>query len=224
MKKRVWMAIICLCLSAGLPAQDSLKVNTKQIGVEDIVDVLNVMRVKMFHFDLMPFLTDTYEVQVYVEEHEKGKTSKCIELFRMGKNKELLKDSWRYKDLPEDTEVWNKITDLSLFLTSRNDSTTLLTIKVPNAMTANVALKLHPLGKEKVYFYEARPYILRNNPNADSLNIPLILYGSGWVDEQYGFMRFCGEREIDGNDKTGMILSNVPHYYVVGVELHKAAK
>mgnify|MGYP003053995035 CR=1 FL=1 len=207
MKKRVWMAIICLCLSAGLPAQDSLKVNTKQIGVEDIVDVLNVMRVKMFHFDLMPFLTDTYE-----------------ELFRMGKNKALLKDSWRYKDLPEDTEVWNKITDLSLFLTSRNDSTTLLTIKVPNAMTANVALKLHPLGKEKVYFYEARPYILRNNPNADSLNIPLILYGSGWVDEQYGFMRFCGEREIDGNDKTGMILSNVPHYYVVGGELHKVAK
>lgn len=182
------------------------------------------MRVKMFHFDLMPFLVDTYEVQVYVEEHEKGKTSKRIELFRMGKNKELLKDSWRYKDLPEDTEVWNKITDLSLFLTSRNDSTTLLTIKVPNAMTANVALKLHPLGKEKVYFYEARPYILRNNPNADSLNIPLVLYGSGWVDEKYGFMRFCGEREIDGNDKTGMILSNVPHYYVVGVELHKIAK
>lgn len=108
MKKRVWMAIICLCLSAGLYAQDSLKVNTKQIGVEDIVDVLNVMRVKMFHFDLMPFLADTYEVQVYVEEHEKGKTSKRIELFRMGKNKELLKDSWRYKDLPEDTEVWNK--------------------------------------------------------------------------------------------------------------------
>lgn len=224
MKKRVWMAIICLCLSAGLYAQDSLKVNTKQIGVEDIVDVLNVMRVKMFHFDLMPFLADTYEVQVYVEEHEQGKTSKRIELFRMGKNKELLKDSWRYKDLPEDTEVWNKITDLSLFLTSRNDSTTLLTIKVPNAMTTNVVLKLHPLGKEKVYFYEARPYILRNNPNVDSLNIPLVLYGSGWVDEQYGFMRFCGEREIDGNDKTGMILSNVPHYYVVGVELHKAAK
>ena len=41
---------------------------------------------------------------------------------------------------------------------------------------------------------------------------------------EYGFMRFCGEREIDGNDKTGMILSNVPHYYVVGVELHKVAK
>ena len=91
-------------------------------------------------------------------------------------------------------------------------------------MTTNVALKLHPLGKEKVYFYEARPYILRNNPNVDSLNIPLVLYGSGWVDEQYGFMRFCGEREIDGNDKTGMILSNVPHYYVVGVELHKVAE
>ena len=26
-----------------------------------------------------------------------------------------------------------------------------------------------------------------------------------------------------GNDKTGMILSNVPHYYVVGVELHTLA-
>ena len=142
MKKRVWMAIICLCLSVGLPAQDSLKVNTKQIGVEDIVDVLNVMRIKMFHFDLMPFLTDTYEVQVYVEEHEKGKTSKCIELFRMGKNKELLKDFpddfRKYMNLPEDTEVWNKITDLSLFLTSRNNSTTLQTIKVSNAIATNV--------------------------------------------------------------------------------------
>lgn len=40
-------------------------------------------------------------------------------------------------------------------------------------MTANVALKLHPLGKENVYFYEARPYILRNNPNADSLNVSI---------------------------------------------------
>lgn len=85
MKKRVWMAIICLCLSAGLPAQDSLKVNTKQIGVEDIVDVLNVMRVKMFHFDLMPFLTDTYEVQVYVEEHEKGKHPNVSSCFGWGK-------------------------------------------------------------------------------------------------------------------------------------------
>lgn len=224
MKKRLWMAFICLCLSAGLYAQDSLKVNAKQIGVEDIVDVLNVMHVKMFHFDLRPFLVDTYDVQVYVEEHEKGKVPKRIELFRMGKNKELMKDFWRDKNLPENAEVWDKITDLSLFLTSRNDSTTLLTIKIPNVMTTNVALKLRPLGKEKVYFYEDRPYILRNNPDADSLNIPLILYGSGWVDEQYGFMRFCGEREIDGNDKNGMILSNVPHYYVVGVELNKADK
>lgn len=224
MKKRLWMAFICLCLSAGVYAQDSLKVNAKQIGVEDIVDVLNVMHVKMFHFDLRPFLVDTYDVQVYVEEHEKGKVPKRIELFRMGKNKELMKDFWRDKNLPENAEVWDKITDLSLFLTSRNDSTTLLTIKIPNVMTTNVVLKLHPLGKEKVYFYEDRPYILRNNPDADSLNIPLILYGSGWVDEQYGFMRFCGEREIDGNDKNGMILSNVPHCYVVGVELNKADK
>ena len=85
MKKRVWMAIIYLCLSAGLHAQDSLKVNTKQIGVEDIVDVLNVMRVKMFHFDLMPFLADTYEVQVYVEEHEKGKHPNVSSCFGWGK-------------------------------------------------------------------------------------------------------------------------------------------
>lgn len=221
MKKGVGLVFICLCLSAGLYAQDSLKVNAKQIGVEDIVDVLNVMHVKMFHFDLRPFLVDTYEVQVYVEEHEKGKVPKRVEQFRMGKNKELLKDFWSDKDLPEDAEVRDKITDLSLFLTGRNDSTTLLTIKIPNVMTTNVVLKLHPLGKDKVYFYEDRPYILRNNPDADSLNIPLILYGSGWVEEQYGFMRFCGEREIDGNNKNGMILSNVPHYYVVGVELYK---
>lgn len=222
------MAIIGLSLSAGLYAQDSLKVNARPIGLTDVTDVLNVMGVKMFHFDLKPFLADTYEVQVYVEEHEKGKASKRIRQFRMGKNKVSLKDLpadfRKYKNLPEDAEMWNKITDLSLFLTSRNDSTALLTIKVPDAMTTSVRLKLRPLGKEKVYFYESRPYLLRNYLKADSLNIPLILYGSGWVDEKYGLMRFCGEREIDGNDKTGMILSNVPHYYVVGVELHKEGK
>ena len=228
MKKRVWMALTCLCLSVGIYAQDSLRVNMKQIGLADIVDVLNVMQVKMFHFDLRPFLMDTYEVQLYLEEHEKGKASKRIKQFQIGKNKELLKDLpddfRKYINLPENTEVWNKITDLSLFLTSRNDSTTLLTIKAPDAITANVALKLHPLGKDKAYFYEVRPYILRNNLNTDNLNIPLILYGSGWVDEIIGFMRFCGEKEIDGNDKTGMILSNVPHYYVVGIEFHKVNK
>lgn len=65
-----------------------------------------------------------------------------MELCRMGKNKELLKDFpddfRKYMNLPEDTEVWNKITDLSLFLTSRNNSTTLQTIKVSNAIATNV--------------------------------------------------------------------------------------
>ncbi|MEJ8750068.1 MULTISPECIES: hypothetical protein [Phocaeicola] len=60
----------------------------------------------------------------------------------MGKNKELLKDFpddfRKYMNLPEDTEAWNKITDLSLFLTSRNNSTTLQTIKVSNAIATNV--------------------------------------------------------------------------------------
>lgn len=29
MKKRVWMALTCLCLSVGIYAQDSLRVNMK---------------------------------------------------------------------------------------------------------------------------------------------------------------------------------------------------
>ena len=78
------MALTCLCLSVGIYAQDSLRVNMKQIGLADIVDVLNVMQVKMFHFDLRPFLVDTYEVQLYLEEHEKGKASKRIEQFQIG--------------------------------------------------------------------------------------------------------------------------------------------
>ena len=71
-----------------------------------------------------------------------------------------------------------------------------------------MALKLHPLGKDKAYFYEVRPYILRNNLNTDNLNIPLILYGSGWVDEKYGFMRFCGEKVKAFNPDSFLNLSN----------------
>ena len=85
MKKRVWMAIICLCLSVGLPAQDSLKVNTKQIGVEDIVDVLNVMRVKMFHFDLMPFRQIRMKYKYMWSNMRKGKHPNVSSCFGWGK-------------------------------------------------------------------------------------------------------------------------------------------
>ena len=50
------------------------------------------------------------------------------------------------------------------------------------------------------------------------MDIPLVLYGSGWYDEQFDLTRFCGESEIDPGMKSD-ILQYIPHYYIIGADL-----
>ncbi|WP_373151839.1 DUF5041 domain-containing protein, partial [Bacteroides caccae] len=54
------------------------------------------------------------------------------------------------------------------------------------------------------------------------VELTLILYGSAWLDKQHDIIRFCGEREIDPEMKAE-ILKDIPHYFVIGIEL-KAEK
>ncbi len=47
--------------------------------------------------------------------------------------------------------------------------------------------------------------------------IPLFLYGSYYYDQESDVMRFCGEREIDADIYKSSIVSNLLHFYIVGV-------
>jgi hypothetical protein len=53
--------------------------------------------------------------------------------------------------------------------------------------------------------------------------IPLVLLGSAWWDTKFKVFRFCGENEINP-DMSEKFISEIPHFYVIGVEVQKKNK
>lgn len=87
-------------------------------------------------------------------------------------------------------------------------------------------LKLYPVEGETryvSYMYSSRPFRLDAVANADTVEIPLVFFGSGWYDKRFNVTRFCGEREIDPQLQAE-IVKDVPHAYVVGMRLEKKKK
>lgn len=229
MRKYTLAALLCICFAVVANAQEKgRKVIKTEPELSDIYTVLDILHINMYRFDLSAFLTDTYFVNLYIDEYETGKEPKRKRTIRLGKNivplddvPEEHRESFReLKKIPEGKNEWNNITCLSAYITKPNDSTAMFTIHVPGAMRTSQSAKLRPVGEHKTYFYNARPFTFKEIEEKDSLNIPLLLYGSGWVDERFGMIRFCGEKEIDP-DMKAEILSNLPHYYIVGLEMKK---
>ncbi len=91
-------------------------------------------------------------------------------------------------------------------------------VDLNNISTFSLPLELKPLtspfdGKE-TYIYVPRPFIV-GEIKLDTF-IPLVFYGSAWVDKEYGFIRSCGDDELHP-DMPDDIIKNVPHSYVIGV-------
>ena len=84
-------------------------------------------------------------------------------------------------------------------------------------------LKLYPVEGETryvSYMYSSRPFRLDAVANADTVEIPLVFFGSWWYDKRFNVTRFCGESEIDPQLQAE-IVKDVPHAYVVGMRLEK---
>ena len=78
-------------------------------------------------------------------------------------------------------------------------------------------LKL-PNENKLFYSYESRPFVV--DKFEEGKFIPLVFFASYWVDEEYGFFRFCGANEI-GADMGKEYIESTPHYFVIGVEINK---
>ena len=229
MRKYTLATLLCVFLAVVANAQEEgPKVVKTEPEMADIYGVLEALNINLFRFDLSAFLTDVYSVNLYIDEYEKGKEPKRDRTIRLGKNIKSLeeipekhREAFReLKKVPEGQNEWNNIKDVSIYVTKPNDSTAMFTINIPDVMRTNQKVKLHAVGKSKTYFYNVRPFTFKAVEKKDSLNIPLLLYGSGWVDERYDIIRFCGEREIDP-DMKAEILANLPYHYIIGVELKK---
>lgn len=228
MKKLVITLGICASCVCTALSQEKPQVVKVEPQLTDIFSVLDIMDIKIFRFDLTSFLQETYTMSVYIDEYENNKKTKRLRTIQLGENIKSLDDLpekyreefRKEKQVPQGKNEWDEIKELSLYIRKNSDSTAMFTIQVPNVTRMGQQVKLRSVGDFKTYFYQARPFTLQPASTENKIDIPLTLYGSGWVDIKNQVIRFCGESEIDPELKAE-ILSDIPHQYIIGIELEK---
>ena len=230
MKNILLTAAICLLSIYRVQAQPNPQVIRTEPQTSDLFNVLEPMDVCIYHFDLKEFLNEKYKFTAYIDEYSPNKEPKRIYNNNLGNNikslseipEEHQKEFRKIKQIPEGKNEWENIKEISIYLRKQNDSVAAFTINIPEVLIANKRVPLQQLKTENfsTYFYRPRPFKFNATEIKESLEIPLVLYASAWVDEKYKIIRFCGEKEIDP-EMNAKILKHVPHYYIIGIKAEK---
>lgn len=229
------IALLCVVALFGpLRAQDSLRVTPQPIQLEDVVDVLEMNGISIHRFDLRPLLKTHYNVSFYVDEYRHAEKQGRVHSFMFGSNigsvTEYPEEQWEdirreYHLAPNENE-YDLIKAATLVFRVKDDSLVHISISSPDVGRMTKRLKLYPVEGETryvSYMYSSRPFRLDAAANADTVEIPLVFFGSGWYDKRFNVTRFCGESEIDPQLQAE-IVKDVPHAYVVGMRLEKMPK
>ncbi len=234
MKKLITL-LCAVALVGDLRAQDSLRVTTQTIQLEDVIDVLDMNGISIHRFDLQSLLKTHYDITFYVDEYRHAEKQGRVHSFLFGPNigsvTEYPEEQWEavrqeYHLAPNENE-YDRIKSVTLTLQVKDDS--LATISVGSPLLGRMSkssLKLYPVeGYTQAinYMYDSRPFRLESVTDGDTVEIPLVFFGSWWYDKRSNFIRFCGESEIDPQLQAE-IVKDVPHAYVVGMRLEKKKK
>lgn len=234
MKKLITL-LCAVALVGDLRAQDSLRVTTQTIQLEDVIDVLDMNDIHVHRFDLQSLLKTHYDITFYVDEYRHAEKQGRVHSFLFGPNigsvTEYPEEQWEavrqeYHLAPNENE-YDRIKSVTLTLQVKDDS--LATISVGSPLLGRMSkssLKLYPVeGYTQAinYMYDSRPFRLESVTDGDTVEIPLVFFGSGWYDKRFNVTRFCGESEIDPQLQAE-IVKDVPHAYVVGMRLEKKKK
>lgn len=191
-----------LLITCALSAQEIHQVPT---SFEEFQNVLETSGYRAYSFDYSAFETGAWDITLVCRAYEDHKLVHELTV----------------------TSFTPRVEDRTITIStlpSQKDSLGLLYISVPDAGRFTRSFKLHPLyvpGNPKPrYFYQARPFKPSALKNTEDDFLPLLLYGSGWVDDSVGAIRFCGEREIDP-EMTAKVLEYLPHYYLFGLKYTK---
>lgn len=229
MKKHLITMCFCLAGVCSLPAQESPKVAPSEPLLSDVCNALATLDIHLFRFDLAAFLSATYTIGLYIDEYENGHRSRRVRTIWLGKNRLSLNDipeeerdeARRSGRVAEGESEWVNLRELSLYITKPNDSVATFTAaQAPNGAKAWQNVKLRAVEGTSRIYYQVRPFSLDPVPAAVPMNVPLLLYGSAWLDRERNVMRFCGERCIDPAMQA-QLLDRLPHYYVIGLEFEK---
>ncbi len=199
--------------------------------IEDYLPLLQASGYKAYSFDISEFLNDTYEITLKFNEYVDSLG--VVDTFGMQVNNRKMLSSFseesRQRILKEgraaDPEkgIYSQSDKIMIgFCPTNTDSLYTLYLEVKDRQVLKCPLKLkglvNPSNNQLEYHYTSRPF--KMDKFEEGKFIPLVLYGSYWIDKEYGYLRFCGANEMDP-DMSTELLEDTPHYYVIGVEINK---
>lgn len=226
--------IMALALGISCHAQN-YEVKLQKANVDDYIQLLNLAKYEVFSFDISSLCDSTRIFEFVLRECECGKVKSertHMGIFRPNRlmlselseetRQEVIAEGEAYDVEKGIYAVSKKIT--VNFTPIKNDSLGTAYIDMENAVSMPVFMKLRPVfdpnaNKTTYMHYVTRPY----NISAFEYDkfIPLVMYGSFWYDEQFNGFRFCGDNELTP-DKLSDIEQLSPHYYVIGIKIHKS--
>ena len=230
MKKLVYVfSLLSLWMVASVSAQS---VKSQDATAEDYLPLLQASGYKIYSFDISEFLNDTYhftfKIKEYVNREEvKGNNESftfpnrmMLDEFSEDSQKRILEEG---RAANPEKGVYMQANKLTIgLMPSKADSLKSIRINMEGMGEFGKRLDLKPLkdpkSDERFYHYEGRPFTF--DKFEEGKFIPLVFFASFWVDEEFGFFRFCGAMEITPALESDYV-ENTPHFYVIGVEINK---
>ena len=221
--------LLSLCMVTSVSAQS---VKPQEATMDDYLPLLQASGYQVYSFDISEFLDDTYhftfKIKEYVNREEVNSDQRNSVFPNRRMVAEFPEDSQKRileKGMADDSEkgVYKLAKKLTIgFMPSKVDSTQSLRINMENTGESGRLLKLKPLkspdSDKLFYHYESRPFTLEKFEEGKF--IPLVFFASYWLDEKFGFFRFCGAMEVSPTLESEYV-EETPHFYVIGVEINK---
>lgn len=221
--------LLSLCMVTSVSAQS---VKPQEATMNDYLPLLQASGYQVYSFDISEFLDDTYhftfKIKEYVNREEVNSDQRNSVFPNRRMVAEFPEDSQKRileKGMADDSEkgVYKLAKKLTIgFMPSKVDSTQSLRINMENMGESGRLLKLKPLkspdSDKLFYHYESRPFTLEKFEEGKF--IPLVFFASYWLDEKFGFFRFCGAMKVSPTLESEYV-EETPHFYVIGVEINK---
>lgn len=217
-----------MALTLAVNSAKAYDITMKRPIFEDYIPLFEQAGYFAYSFDIHSLNDNKYKIRFRCREYERDSlVNKDVMVYPVQfSNMSMVKDfseedqgSFKPEELYDpERGILSCAEKIVLGTYHKNDSTTMIVIDVDNMGTSSMQLHLRPLidpqnGKE-LYIYQPRSFEV-GEIKFDTF-IPLVYYGSAWVDKDFGFFRFCGE-SILNPEMTDRLIKDVPHSYVIGI-------
>lgn len=135
-----------------------------------------------------------------------------------------IRESGNAYDLDKDIYTLADKVNIGICPDFKNDTIVKMIIDVAQMGTLTMQRRLkeqHGNDGYTILNYEVRPFLV--DEFVPGKFIPMALYGSWWWDDKFNIFRFCGDSSIS-SDLSSEIVSNIPHFYVIGATVSPAKK